>query len=1782
MLAMLATILFSGASALYAANDTGGHWAESTLSAWETRGWLVGDAAGGIRPDANITRAEFIRLVNQAQNYTEADVEKAAAFSDLNPEAWYYNDVAIALAAGYIRGISDTRMAPEQNITRQEAMTIVAQIAGFSQPVANAAIIASFTDGATVGSWARGYVSASVGEGFVSGYNNQINPLNNITRAETVTLLEKVYANERVYRYPGTYGGTEANPLSAKKVTVAASGVTLSYISAEAAEVAAAVGAGNVTLNNVKISGALALNAAEVQAALTGSSIGTLNVNQPATVTTDEATVITTTNANARLTLNGEVIEGTVTAPDDKQVEEEKKEESKTSSGGGGGGGGSSQRSYNIIFNANGGAGAMPAQTGRTSASTITLNANAFTYTGYAFTGWNTVNVGGGTAYTDGQSVSSSLSATLYAQWTPLVFTISDATPELTANKTGGGAASLDLSTLVTPTIPGTIFTITADPAGASTISGSGGSIAYTDPTLTVTDAFSGTATITFNVEAQDYTSGTITVTIKAAPVLGGTATIDGTVKIGETLTVDTTAVTGGGGAFSYQWEDGSNVVGTDPAYVIQGADVGKTITCDIERADANGSVTATASEAVPYTLKLLDIIGLAGDDRVSFDFDSDVYETTALSGSVNIQYTLDDINVTDQLTLQFQNTIEVSANTPTIGSVSYTVDAADANDGVIIITAIFVHTDATLLDAPTGVSLTDAGVITFTAGTNNVAASATYTYTLFKDAVAVAGFEDQAITSGATPVGIVDKMLAAAGSYTVRVKAHTIDTTSYTPDSLPSAASTPIKVYSVAVTIVDGDGEHDKINYGATDYFANFTGYAFEGGNVVLTATPYTTKRNVVWSGGPSTPVANVYTITSIAANAAVTATFVDKTVTPGDISAALKAGTAGTATYTVATAYIADGESAVIAWYADAAKTGTASAPTGITIAQAGATSSNSLTLDVAATDAIVAGDYYFTVTIDTVESAVVTLAVGSYELEANATYSAEKTPAGYTLTKLANTDLTAVVTEASDLKTALDQAAAAKGVASGNLTNLSFTLDSTTPTNAPTTNVTGGVILLSGDLGDITVLGAATITTNAYSVGDITGQAPTTLDLTNARPGTDIGTYTAATDSDTLTITKPAGVSDTTAPATNVYTANGTYVRVKFTYAAGSWSGWTWTPNAGNDTVVLTIKAPFVDNVLVTAPAFTDTDTGIGTLTGDFTITEPTENFANIDGYRLYWGSNATTISTVSSNAIITVPKTVAGATGTELFEFGDTAIPSDATHLLVYTCQDTDNSTNPVAFSLAGVDKNNIPDGTYTITTSAPDAADEIQYTSNTLIVAVDGTPANNLTYYNTTNLNTQAAGNFAEVAALLDGANVLPEGSQFTLDEDGVSGLTIAAPASATTVALSYSGDDIIEVTGGASSGETLTLTGTAASATIEIQDGYVNVSGVTAVGNITVSDSVTSATVTTTSNAITAYGTTLTPEEISVIEVSGSTGIEIVGGKVALSGSATQNITNTSGVISGAITVAGDNVTLTGDFGTAIITVDEVTLTPTGDVEIAVVSGDIEIASTGTSVALGGNVTQSITITSGTITGAITVTGDDVTLTGDFGTATITVDDVILTPDGDVTIAVVSGDIGITSASGAVALSGEVAQDITITSGTITGAITVTGDATLDGDFGTATITVVSGDADLSAVTGGGNVTIGGLFVLTAPVSGTLTILVDLTDVTHVSATADNSSAAELSTGVSGGDVSYNTTDGLTWTADGDLYFGPAANMSTTSPTYQLNVVNSGNVITVTDYTSGP
>ncbi|CEN83263.1 IdeS/Mac family cysteine endopeptidase [Paraclostridium sordellii] len=169
-------------------NDISGHWAKKEINQFISSGYVNGYEDGTFRPDSSITRAEFVKLVNKYFGFNNKEDIK---FSDINTNDWYYNDICIASKAGYINGYEDKTFKPNKTITREEVSKILITIKNKQDNVYDK--LNKYPDKNKVSNWAKPYVEGAIEQGYLKGDDlGLLNPTNNITRAESITILSRV------------------------------------------------------------------------------------------------------------------------------------------------------------------------------------------------------------------------------------------------------------------------------------------------------------------------------------------------------------------------------------------------------------------------------------------------------------------------------------------------------------------------------------------------------------------------------------------------------------------------------------------------------------------------------------------------------------------------------------------------------------------------------------------------------------------------------------------------------------------------------------------------------------------------------------------------------------------------------------------------------------------------------------------------------------------------------------------------------------------------------------------------------------------------------------------------------------------------------------------------------------------------------------------------------------------------------------------------------------------------------------------------------------------------------------------------------------------------------------------------------------------------------------------------------------------------------------------------------------------------------------------------------
>jgi uncharacterized protein YkwD len=151
-------------------------------------GIINGYPDGSFKPEQEINRAEFLKLLLESSNVT-TDVNTATNFSDIDENAWYAKYVRKARQEGWIEGYSDNTFRPAQPINKAEGLKIVAMVQGWQTAKVD---IAPFND-VPAFSWFAPYVAYAKDRNFLEEHGRFFVPDMHYTRAQVSEILFRIY-----------------------------------------------------------------------------------------------------------------------------------------------------------------------------------------------------------------------------------------------------------------------------------------------------------------------------------------------------------------------------------------------------------------------------------------------------------------------------------------------------------------------------------------------------------------------------------------------------------------------------------------------------------------------------------------------------------------------------------------------------------------------------------------------------------------------------------------------------------------------------------------------------------------------------------------------------------------------------------------------------------------------------------------------------------------------------------------------------------------------------------------------------------------------------------------------------------------------------------------------------------------------------------------------------------------------------------------------------------------------------------------------------------------------------------------------------------------------------------------------------------------------------------------------------------------------------------------------------------------------------------------------------
>lgn len=155
-------------------------WYVDNLDTAVQRGYISGYSPSQMAPDAALTRANAVCIIANAAGFKAPD-----GFKDVPQPVYYYDALSWAKEQGIVQG-SGGQFRPEDNCTRTEFIQMLYNWKGTET---DDNTVQSFSDWNEVPEWGQTGIRWAVANNILSGSDGKIYPNNSCTRAEGITFL---------------------------------------------------------------------------------------------------------------------------------------------------------------------------------------------------------------------------------------------------------------------------------------------------------------------------------------------------------------------------------------------------------------------------------------------------------------------------------------------------------------------------------------------------------------------------------------------------------------------------------------------------------------------------------------------------------------------------------------------------------------------------------------------------------------------------------------------------------------------------------------------------------------------------------------------------------------------------------------------------------------------------------------------------------------------------------------------------------------------------------------------------------------------------------------------------------------------------------------------------------------------------------------------------------------------------------------------------------------------------------------------------------------------------------------------------------------------------------------------------------------------------------------------------------------------------------------------------------------------------------------------------------
>lgn len=174
------------------------HWAYTAVEKASEAGLMNGYGGTLFGQNDPITRGQMVQIL---YNYYGEDCGTNSGFSDVPASAWYAKAVTWASKKGVVSGYSNGTFGPDNQLTREQMVTILYNVA--DKPETNPSAISQYSDYHQVASYAADGFAWAVSNKVVSGTSSTtLSPRGTATRAQVAVILVRYLENVEGVKFP--------------------------------------------------------------------------------------------------------------------------------------------------------------------------------------------------------------------------------------------------------------------------------------------------------------------------------------------------------------------------------------------------------------------------------------------------------------------------------------------------------------------------------------------------------------------------------------------------------------------------------------------------------------------------------------------------------------------------------------------------------------------------------------------------------------------------------------------------------------------------------------------------------------------------------------------------------------------------------------------------------------------------------------------------------------------------------------------------------------------------------------------------------------------------------------------------------------------------------------------------------------------------------------------------------------------------------------------------------------------------------------------------------------------------------------------------------------------------------------------------------------------------------------------------------------------------------------------------------------------------------------------